>query len=210
MVRVFSYPKVLHVRTQAPPQFTRYTSYRPFVEIEFSRRCVYCRLPDLVGQSGSFSIDHYRPSKKFESLVNEYSNLYWCCHACNSIKQDYWPDAGDEAETFIPNPCEHRMFEHLRMDGLEVEGRTTAGAVAIRVLRLNRPDRIRQRRLLQTIAESLSGDLKRFISGLQKLSTRMAEDASSPEMDEWQERRDKFHEKIAELRSTLDLLVAVQ
>lgn len=136
MTNPFVYPKSRHTRRKNPGPFTTIASYRSAVREEFDGRCVYCRIPDRA-QSLRHEVEHYRPTKHFPQLKYEYSNLYWACRACNGRKGSFWPAELDLATRFIPNPCEHRMFEHLRFDGVRVVPRTEAGRCAEELLDLN-------------------------------------------------------------------------
>lgn len=110
----FRYPQSRYRRKLNPPPYANYTRYKPFLKQEFTSQCVYCRLPDgLKGEDG-FSVDHYRPQSKFPELVTTYGNLFYACRCCNRRKGAFWPaDAQWRAKQFIPNPCDHVMFEHL-------------------------------------------------------------------------------------------------
>lgn len=134
----FAYPKVRHQRNQVPGHRANYSDYKPYLQIEFDRRCVYCRAPDPLKGYANFGVDHYRPKSRFELLATEYLNLYYCCNDCNRRKGSHWPSAEEEAIHFVPNPCEHVMFQHLRAgkDG-KVEARTPAGEFTVELLHLN-------------------------------------------------------------------------
>jgi hypothetical protein len=136
-VSLFAYPKTRHTRTQNPPRFENYRSYKPFLRTEFEGRCVYCEHPDAIKGIASFGADHYRPKRHFPSLENEYLNLYYCCNSCNSRKGSYWPKPEVEATAFVPNPCEHEMFAHLRYNGAVVEAKSDAGKFSVYLLDLN-------------------------------------------------------------------------
>lgn len=133
------YPKIRHVRTENPPEYTSYKTYKPFLRREFSGLCVYCRHLDTWFPDGSsFGVDHYRPKDRFRGLTNTYSNLFYCCNRCNSFKGAYWPPSVElEGVDFIPNPCDHEMFSHMRyVDGV-VEPKSKAGERAVKILDLN-------------------------------------------------------------------------
>jgi len=148
-VNPFTYPKNLHVRAYTPKQYKRYQTYKKILRIEFSRKCVYCLMPDTMKGVEAFGVDHYKPKEKFHLLSTHYQNLYYCCNSCNSAKNDYWPPSKALEKTkFIPNPCEHRMFEHLRFRGGEVESRSAAGEFTKDLLDLNDPDVVSYRKLL--------------------------------------------------------------
>ena len=85
----FSYPDSQHLRTQKPDRFSDYKRYKPFLRIEFERKCVYCRLPDGVKGEEAFGVDHYRPVSKFPGLDCAYENLFYTCNTCNWRKGDF-------------------------------------------------------------------------------------------------------------------------
>jgi hypothetical protein len=81
--------------------------------------------------------DHYRPKTKFPALANTYTNLFYCCNACNSRKGNYWPKDRDLPSRFVANPCDHVMFSHLRFNRATVEGKSEAGKLMLELLDLN-------------------------------------------------------------------------
>lgn len=137
---VFLYPKTLHKRTQKPRLFKRYRSYKRFLQAEFSRLCVYCRQLDSTSPNLNFGVDHYRPKSipRFNSLLCDYQNLYYCCGQCNSRKNNDWP-LDEKAGPYVVNPCEHSMAEHLRFDAStgKIEPRTSFGRHTEFLLQLN-------------------------------------------------------------------------
>lgn len=139
----FSYPKAKLARSQTPPAYTTYKRYKPYLQIEFGRQCVYCRMPDATRESW-FGADHYRPKSLFPELSAEYSNLYYCCNQCNARKGDYW-EPSSRSNRYVPNPCDHVMWSHLRFRGGTVEPRTDTGQFALDLLDLNDPAVVQQR-----------------------------------------------------------------
>jgi hypothetical protein len=139
-VNPFVYPKSPHTRALKPKPFRRYQTYKRYLRLEFTGKCVYCQMPSSMREYAVFGVDHYRPQTYFPELATTYSNLYYCCNACNSAKGPYWPSSAALEKThFIPNPCDHTMFAHLRFRGAVVEARTSAGQVALETLDLNDP-----------------------------------------------------------------------
>lgn len=168
----FVYPKSRHLRRERPGRFSTHSEYKPFLQREFSRKCVYCRVPDSMKGYDAFGVDHYRPKSVFGSLVKEYSNLFYACNTCNRLKGDYWPPRGKGATHFIPNPCDHEMFKHLRFRGAAVESRTTAGRVTEELLDLNDPEVAAYRNLIIDIIaqyESKKAILEQTRNGLKQL-----------------------------------------
>ena len=144
----FVYPKSQHVRRQRPGALSPYPRYKPFLQREFERKCVYCRMPDSMKDHELYGVDHYRPKGRFGHLLTTYSNLFYCCNPCNRRKGEYWPPRGQGQTHFIPNPCDHEMFKHLRFNGAVVEARSKAGEVAEALLDLNDPEATAYRRFI--------------------------------------------------------------
>jgi hypothetical protein len=134
----FRYPEDRHSRTQTPGPFNDYRRYKPFLREEFTRQCIYCRMPDGVRGPEAFGVDHYRPVSRFPSLRCEYANLFYSCNICNRLKRDFWPAEDQWAKgLFLPNPCDHAMAEHLRYTGVRVVPQSRAGELAVDLLLLN-------------------------------------------------------------------------
>ena len=58
---VFEYPKFQHARVFRPREFKNYRTYKPYLQREFGRACVYCQQPDSSAPNLNFGVDHYRP-----------------------------------------------------------------------------------------------------------------------------------------------------
>ena len=166
----FSYPKAKHTRTQSPPVYTRYTKYKGHLRDEFAGRCVYCRAHEGPRHAyDEYGVDHYRPKSlaMFKHLACVYTNLFYCCPACNRRKGPYWPKSTKETVEFIPNPCDHVMFEHMAFRDGEVVAKTEAGRKACEVLGLNRENLTAWRRgMLKSIdtCEAQAATLQRQLA----------------------------------------------
>lgn len=158
-VVAFAYPKTQHQRTQTPAPYPNYRQYKPALRVEFHDRCVYCRAPAPIKGVDQFGADHYRPQRLFPELAAEYFNLYYCCNTCNRWKGSYWPAADVEATNFVPNPCEHVMFQHLhaRPDGT-VATKSRAGEITVQMLHLNDKLTVDWRLAASYTIEKLRGD----------------------------------------------------
>ncbi|MGC4062576.1 MAG: HNH endonuclease [Aquabacterium sp.] len=189
----FFYPKYKHTRTQKPKQYLTYQAYKPVLRGEFRRKCVYCLTPDTnFPRQDGYGVDHYRPKSLFSDLATDYSNLYYCCNPCNSRKGDYWPNKVDENRLFIPNPCDHEMFRHLRFSGSVVEHRSEAGELAVKLLDLNDPKVIRFRQSITEMVDVFSKKLAQMETTHAKLCGIA----------------DKGHEKRDELLADIGVLEA--
>jgi len=154
----FRYPESRHHRARTPGPFTDYRRYKPHLQAEFARQCVYCRMPEGPKGEDSFGVDHYRPVSQFPDLRSDYGNLFYSCNLCNSWKSDFWPTAAQQSRgEFLPNPCDHVMSEHLRYHGARVEATSPAGELAITLLMLNDDEAVGYREfLLRSIERCLS------------------------------------------------------
>lgn len=167
----YLYGKSRHVRSNNPGLLRKYSAYKPFLRKEFDSKCVYCRSPSTWANGDTFGVDHYRPQSLFPHLGCEYSNLYYCCNRCNRFKGNFWTEGVD----FIPNPCDHVMFDHLRFEGPEVKHKTRAGAATVERLDLNDPEWLRFRADVLQLIELADAERRKLKSlALQELDPEEA------------------------------------
>lgn len=187
MQNPFFYAKTRHSRTRTPAQYRNYKQYKPDLKAEFAGQCVYCRAIDRIKGDEGFGVDHYMPQKLFPHLATEYANLFYACNRCNSWKGSYWPaPAQRKVERYIPNPCEHAMFEHMRYDDGSVRATSAPGAFTVGHLDLNDPQAIRLRRFLVDAAQAGQATitaLEGTIAQAQKLSAAAATSAEKARID---------------------------
>lgn len=131
-------------------------------------------MPDTVIRHDAFGVDHYRPKRRFPELEFSYDNLFYCCNACNARKGDYWPAPADEGTRFVPNPCAHRMFDHLRYHGARVVARTDAGTAACDLLQLNSEEFVSHRETVIASAEAFARDLAKTQRALAGVDAALA------------------------------------
>ena len=202
----FRYPEAQHIRTQAPDLFSDYRQYKPFLRIEFGKRCVYCLLPDGLKGPEAFGVDHYRPVSRFPGSACEYSNLFYACNVCNWRKGDFWPDTWQWTEGhFIPNPCDHQMSRHLRFERARVEPRTPAGRFTVEALALNDPEDVQYREFLLRSIERCQRQERAVVDLLDNLEDRLS-GASGKERDSMIAERVVLEAELASLRSDLERL----
>ncbi|MCA7941560.1 HNH endonuclease [Burkholderia cepacia] len=155
----FSYPKVRHIRTLTPGPYKRYQSYKDALRQEFGNKCVYCCAPDL-GLKHTYAVEHYRPKKQFPLFACDYKNLYYACPACNTHKGPFWPSRSQRLNgEFIPNPCDHVMFSHLRYSAGQVYAQSPTGIFASQVLDLNSPGAVAHRQAIEAAINGLESQL---------------------------------------------------
>lgn len=111
-------------------------------------RCAYCQSPQEL-EISTFEIDHVAPSSAGGPTQED--NLCLACSACNRFKAARQfaadPLTGEIAPLF--HPRNQRWSEHFAWapGTLEVVGRTPTGRATLTLLRLNRPQILRLRRL---------------------------------------------------------------
>lgn len=121
---------------------------RRFVAARAQNRCEYCR----VHQNDSFlplQTEHVISRK--HGGGNEPENLALACAQCNQHK-------GTDLTTFLTsyedivvlfNPRSDDWFEHFKVNQGIIIGITKIGQATIKVLKLNEPERVIHRQLLQ-------------------------------------------------------------
>ena len=115
-------------------------SMRQLVRIRDDFRCVYCGVRET--QIGAeLTLDHLRP--RVHGGADNAENLVYCCHACNEFKGEYWQI---EANLRLLNPLEDDFDLHYReQDNGVLLALIIRGENHLRVLQLNRPERIAHR-----------------------------------------------------------------
>lgn len=69
--------------------YANYSSFKPFLKVDFNGSCGYCDCADYWYDS--FHIDHFAPQELFKELECDYSNLVYACPSCNLLKKHDWP-----------------------------------------------------------------------------------------------------------------------
>lgn len=122
-------------------------SLRELVRRRAAGLCEYCRISERFTLA-EHEIDHVIAVKHGGETVAE--NLALCCAVCNRFK-------GSDIASIYPETGKLTPLFHPRMDGWddhyetrngEILALTATGRVTIRLLRMNRPARIRERQLL--------------------------------------------------------------
>ena len=136
-VEPYAYPSGAHRRRHGPAGYADYASYRPWLEDEFSFRCVYCLKRMVWGPSDIWVVDHLIPRDEAPELECEYDNLVLACQFCN----------GQKGCNRVPDPCKVPYGACLRV---EPDGTVTPlnadGHRLERALRLNHSRHVDERR----------------------------------------------------------------
>jgi hypothetical protein len=110
-------------------------------------RCEYCLTPERVALV-EHEIDHIVAAKHGGETRSE--NLALCCAVCNRHKgtdlASIDPETGEMQRLF--DPRRDQWHEHFELQGAEIAARTGVGRVTVRLLRLNRMERVREREIM--------------------------------------------------------------
>jgi hypothetical protein len=116
-------------------------------------QCEYCQFPEAAGEL-SFHIDHIISQQHGGQTVSE--NLALACPYCNRFKGPNL--AGIDSITGAVTPLFHPRLEqwsdHFSWNGPVLMGLTPTGRATVAVLKINSPEAVELRRLLQ-----LGGDI---------------------------------------------------
>lgn len=109
--------------------------------------CEYCLIPNIATFS-AHEIDHIIAEK--HGGLTEAENLALSCTLCNKHKgsdlASIDPETGDISTLY--HPRQDLWHEHFQIKDAEFIALTAKGRVTIRLLQLNRRDRIEERQLL--------------------------------------------------------------
>lgn len=113
-------------------------------------RCEYCLIHE-DDRPESHQVDHVIALKHGGQTIID--NLALACAVCNSNKGSDLATVDQTTEDLIPlfNPRKQHWRDHFSFSGAQIVGVTTIGEVTIRLLRMNNPDRILLRQVLNEI-----------------------------------------------------------
>jgi 5-methylcytosine-specific restriction endonuclease McrA len=123
------------------------TALRRLVEERAKWQCEYCLLPGNVSFF-SHEIDHIIAEK--HNGKTEQDNLAYTCWRCNRYKGS---DLGSfDPQTnrfnFLFNPRKQKWSEHFKIENSTIMGLTPEGRTTVKLLQLNTPERIEERKRL--------------------------------------------------------------
>ncbi len=109
--------------------------------------CEYCLLPDFA-TFAAHEIDHIIAEKHGGRTESE--NLALSCTVCNKYKGSDLASIDPDTEKIVSlyHPRQNIWREHFQFSGAEFTPLTAIGRVTIRLLQLNRLDRVEERQLL--------------------------------------------------------------
>ncbi len=115
-------------------------------------RCEYCLIHE--GEAGfPHQVDHIVSRKHGGSSTFE--NLAYACLICNRYKGTDVASIDHRTGALVRlfNPRQDRWVDHFRFDGALIEPLSSIGSATVRLLRLNAPERLAERRLLRRVGE---------------------------------------------------------
>lgn len=123
---------------------------RRLVRERAGERCEYCSIPESMCPSTHW-IDHVYAEKHGGQTVGE--NLALACIMCNQHKGTDLASIDPESGSISPlfHPRTDSWADHFRLVEGTIEPLTPRGRVTVRLLRLNLPYRVEERRLLQRL-----------------------------------------------------------
>lgn len=107
---------------------------------------------------------------------------------------------------FIPNPCEHTMFDHLRYDGVIVSANSVTGAFAIDLLDLNEDASIEYRQMLLDIVNSLKEKYQRVRNTISQIDDQIRVAKSRKEKNNLKKLKTNHEKNLSRLESYLEKL----
>lgn len=180
----YIFPKTRHVRKIKPKRvFKNYRRYKPILQAEFARTCVYCRQPDSQAKGQVYGVDHYLPKCDFPAKACEYENLYYCCNTCNSYKKDHWHKTPSDER--VLNPCDDELAKHIRFEKNtgKMVPTTKQGQFFEELFRLNEEDAPKQRLATLECIDLASQALAKAQKALGKARLKLASAADPVEVD---------------------------
>lgn len=109
--------------------------------------CEYCLIPESITLA-THAIDHI-VAEKHGGLTTA-DNLALSCTICNGHKGSDLASVDPETGAIVPlfHPRRDRWSDHFYLSADRFEPRTATGRVTVRLLQLNHPHRVEERRLL--------------------------------------------------------------
>lgn len=109
--------------------------------------CEYCLIPE-VATFATHEIDHIIAEKHGGST--ELENLALSCTLCNKHKGSDLASVDSETGEIVPlyHPRLNQWNDHFSLSDAEFVPLTAIGRVTIRLLQLNRSDRVKERQIL--------------------------------------------------------------
>ena len=120
----------------------------PPLRKQTQEHCSFCDAFPVEGISNE-TIEHFRPKSRFYDQAYTWSNLYYCCDACQNAKREQWDDQllhADAAEYFFSKYFEYDFTTgEIRPNPLANPEDQQRAAVTVRLYGLDSAARRRNR-----------------------------------------------------------------
>lgn len=124
------------------------------IRAHFANRCAYCQTAEELTVS-TFEFEHIVPLSKSGST--SFENLCLSCPNCNRYKatRQRAPDPVTQEDVELFHPQNQIWKEHFQWTahGTEIEGLTPEGRATVEVLKVNRPQMLRVRKMWIKLGE---------------------------------------------------------
>ena len=124
------------------------------VREHFGNRCAYCHTAEDLTVA-MFELEHILPRSAGGETV--FLNLCLACPTCNRYKSDLTAvkDPTTQMEVRLFHPHQDQWLDHFswEQDATQIAGLTPVGRATVDLLRMNRPQMIRVRRMWVTLNE---------------------------------------------------------
>jgi hypothetical protein len=162
--------------TKSNGEFYVYSFYKEAIHEDCQNRCVYCDIKIEEHGGEGFHLDHFKPQSDNSELINNPNNLVASCPKCNYFKSNHWPE--NYPEVSFLNPFEVDRVNRLvcNNDGSITPSDDKQAAYQIKLLNLNRPARIQQRRArlltkqIRELCNFLDQELQEIVFQMEKSS----------------------------------------
>jgi 5-methylcytosine-specific restriction endonuclease McrA len=120
---------------------------RRLVRERAGERCEYCLIPEAVAFAAHW-IDHIVAEK--HGGQTDADNLALSCVLCNQHKGSDLSSIDPETGLIVAlfHPRRDSWENHFQLEGGQIKALTDVGRVTVRLLQLNRADRVQERELL--------------------------------------------------------------
>jgi len=100
---------VIKVDRKENPTFSKYDDNAVIqsLKIDFNKKCYLCE-----EVTRHFEVEHFYPQRYHIHLINEYSNLFYCCQKCNKIKPK---NINTNSEDEILNCCDIDVEKYIKL-----------------------------------------------------------------------------------------------
>jgi hypothetical protein len=123
------------------------TALRKLVYERANGCCEYCLIPEIATLA-VHEVDHIIAEK--HGGLTEVENLALSCVLCNKYKGSDLSSIDPETKKLTPlyHPQQYSWHDHFQINGAEFVPLTAIGRVTVKLLQMNRPDRLQERELL--------------------------------------------------------------